>query len=142
MSARPLYVHLEAQDALTRLTLHARLISRAQRAYEKFLPLELIQVSRVLNVKQGVVVISASSGAVAHRLKQLLPSAREALRESVGEVTEVRVKVQAYDPPRVNAAVPHRPVSDSARRSVVSGAAAMDPDSPLRKALERLVNRS
>lgn len=94
MSARRLHDHLNAQDSLANLASHVRQIARVQRAYEKFLPTELTEVSRVLNVKQGVVVVSASSGAVAHRLKQLLPSARLALQESCGEVTEVRVKVQ------------------------------------------------
>ena len=76
MSARRLHDHLNAQDSLANLASHVRQIARVQRAYEKFLPTELTEVSRVLNVKQGVVVVSASSGAVAHRLKQLLPSAR------------------------------------------------------------------
>ena len=142
MSARPLYQHLDAQDALATLSAHVRLIARVQRAYEKFLPPELTQVSRVINVKQGVVVVSASSGAVAHRLKQLLPSARVALQESAGEVTEVRVKVQAFDPPRITAPVAPRPVSESARRELLSGAAALDPSSPLRSAMELLVARA
>lgn len=142
MYARPLHEHLHSQDALSRLTEHVRLIGRMQRAYEKFLPPELTQVSRVLNVKQGVVVVSASSGAVAHRLKQLLPSARVALSESVGEVTEIRVKVQAFDPPRIPARPAPRPVSQNARRSIEAGAAALDADSPLKQALQQLIRKA
>jgi hypothetical protein len=142
MSARRLHDHLTAQDSLANLASHVRQIARVQRAYEKFLPSELKQISRVLNVKQGVVVVSASSGAVAHRLKQLLPSARLALQESCGEVTEVRVKVQAFDPPRITTPVAPRAVSESARRELLSGAAALDPSSALRRALELLVARA
>ena len=142
MSARPLHHHLDAQDTLATLSAHVRLIARVQRAYEKFLPPELTKVSRVINVKQGVVVVSASSGAVAHRLKQLLPSARIALQESAGEVTEVRVKVQAFDPPRVPAPVVARPVSEQARRGLQAGLSSLQADSALRQAIEHLMERA
>ncbi|WP_232417907.1 DciA family protein [Methyloversatilis thermotolerans] len=127
---------------LANLSLHAQRIARAQTAYEKFMPAELTQVSRVMNVKQGVVVVSASSSAVAHRLKQLLPSLRQAMQESCGEVTEVKVKVQAFDPPRIRPASPVRPVSVPARKAVLEGAARLRGDSPLKQALEHLVSRA
>ena len=122
--------------------MHVRLIARVQRAYESFLPPELTGVSRVLNVKQGVVVVSASSGAVASRLKQLLPSARMALQECCGEVTEVRVKVQAFEPARLPARTAVRPVSAEARNQLARGAQRLAPDSELRQALEQLLKRS
>ncbi|HEY9193908.1 MAG TPA: DciA family protein [Methyloversatilis sp.] len=133
---------MSAQESLAQLAAHAKLIGRVQRAYEKFLPPELTGVSRVLNVKQGVVVVSASSGAVANRLKQLLPSARMALKECCGEVTEVRVKVQAFEPDRLPARTAVRPVSAEARNQLVRGAQALAPDSALRQALEQLLKRS
>ncbi len=113
-----------------------------QRAYEKFLPPELTGVSRVLNVKQGVVVVSASSGAVANRLKQLLPSARTALQECCGEITEVRVKVQAFEPDKAPVRTAVRPVSAEARNLLARGARELAPDSALRQALEQLLKRS
>ncbi len=113
-----------------------------QRAYEKFLPPELTGVSRVLNVKQGVVVVSASSGAVANRLKQLLPSARTALQECCGEITEVRVKVQAFEPDKAPVRTAVRPVSAEARNPLARGARELAPDSALRQALEQLLKRS
>lgn len=122
--------------------MHAKLIGRLQRAYERFLPPELTGVSRVLNVKLGVVVVSASSGAVANRLKQLLPSARTALQECCGEVTEVRVKVQAFEPSRVPARTAVRAVSAEARNQLARGAQTLAPDSALRQALEQLLKRS
>lgn len=142
MSARHLHVHLSAQDSLAKLAMHAKLIARVQRAYEKFLPPELSGVSRVLNVKQGVVVVSASSGAVANRLRQLLPSARMALKESCGEVTEVSVKVQAFDPPRVPARQGPRPVSEAARSKLAAGASSLAQGDELRLALQQLLDRS
>ncbi len=122
--------------------MHARLIGRVQRAYEKFLPPELTGGSRVLNVKQGVVVVSASSGAVANRLKQLLPSARTALQECCGEITEVRVKVQAFEPDKAPVRTAVRPVSAEARNQLARGARELAPDSALRQALEQLLKRS
>jgi hypothetical protein len=142
MAARPLHTHLTAQDCLAQLALHAKSIARAQRAYEKFLPPEMRQVSRVLNVKQGVVIVSAPTGAVANRLKQLLPSARIALQESCGEVTEVRVKVQAFESGPAQAPTARRAVSEFARKKVVAGAATLAPDSELGLALQRLLDRS
>ncbi len=142
MSARHLNAHLTAQDSLAQLALHARTIGRVQRAYEKSLPPELTRVSRVLNVKQGVVVVSAPSGAVANRLRQLLPSIRMAVQESCGEVTEVRVKVQAFEPVRVPTRTDARSVSEEARKKVVAGADALASDSELRHALQQLLERS
>jgi hypothetical protein len=142
MSARHLHVHLTTQDSLAKLASHAKLIGRVQRAYEKFLPPELNGASRVLNVKQGSVVVSASSGAVANRLRQLLPSALISLQESCGEVTEVKVKVQAFDPPRTAVRPPPRPVSARAREQVNAAAASIEPGSPLRNALQHLLDRA
>jgi hypothetical protein len=142
MAARHLHTHLTAQDCLAQLALHAKSIARAQRAYERFLPPEMKQVSRVLNVKQGVVVVSAPTGAVANRLKQLLPSARIAFQESCGEITEVRVKVQAFESGPAQAPTARRAVSELARKKVVAGAAALAPDSELGLALQRLLDRS
>jgi len=142
MAARHLHIHLTAQDCLAQLAVHARLIARAQRAYEKFLPPEMKLISRVLNVKQGVVVVSAPTGAVANRLKQLLPSARMALQESCAEITEVRVKVQAFESGPAHASAAPRAVSELARKKVVAGAASLAPDSELGLALQRLLDRS
>jgi hypothetical protein len=142
MSARHLHAHLTAQDSLAQLAQHAKTIARVQRAYEKFLPPELTNVSRVLNVKQGVVVLSAPSGAVANRLKQLLPSAVSALRESCGEVTEVRVKVQAFEAHRVSAPTVARAVSAAAREKLAEGCTSLTPDSELGRALKQLLDRS
>lgn len=142
MATRHLHTHLTAQDCLAQLALHAKSIARAQRAYEKFLPPEMKLISRVLNVKQGVVVVSAPTGAVANRLKQLLPSARMALQESCAEITEVRVKVQAFEPGHAHAPSAPRVVSEVARKKVVAGAAALASDSELSLALQRLLDRS
>jgi hypothetical protein len=142
MSARRLHHHLSAQDSLAQLALHARNIERVQRAYEKCLPPELMNVSRVLNLKQGIVVASAPSGAVANRLRQLLPSVLMALRESCGEVTEVRVKVQAHEAYRNPVRGAPRSVSERAREKLLEGRAALAPGSALRAALEKLLERS
>ncbi|MBP6095629.1 MAG: DUF721 domain-containing protein [Methyloversatilis sp.] len=142
MAARHLHTHLTAQDCLGQLALHAKSIARAQRTYEKFLPPEMKLVSRVLNVKQGVVVVSAPTGAVANRLKQLLPSARMALQESCAEITEVRVKVQAFEQGSIHAPTAPRAVSELARKKVAAGAATLAPDSELGLALQRLLDRS
>jgi hypothetical protein len=142
MAARHLHTHLNAQDCLAQLALHAKSIARAQRAYEEFLPPEMKRISRVLNVKQGVVVVSAPTGAVANRLKQLLPSARMAFQESCGEITEVRVKVQAFETGPAHTPASPRAVSELARKKVVAGAAKLAPDSELGLALQRLLDRS
>jgi hypothetical protein len=142
MVARHLHTHLTAQDCLAQLAMHASLIARAQRAYERFLPPEMTLISRVLNVKQGIVVVSAPTGAVANRLKQLLPSARMALQESCAEITEVRVKVQAFESVPSRAPAVPRAVSELARKKVAAGAAALAPDSELGLALQRLLDRS
>lgn len=142
MSARRLHDHLTAQDSLAQLALHARTIGRIQRAYEKFLPSELTNVSRVLNLKQGMVVISAPSGAVANRLRQLLPSVLEALRQSCSEVTEVKVKVQAHEGHRLPVRGTPRAVSERAREKLREGSSALAPDSALRLALQKLLDHS
>jgi hypothetical protein len=142
MSTRRLHDHLTTQDSLAQLALHARYIGRLQRAYETFLPPELANISRVLNVKQGVVIVSAPSGAVANRLRQVLPSLLTAVRESCSEVTEVRVKVQAHEGQQLPACLPRREVSQQARAKLAEGNAGLAPDSELRRALQKLIDRS
>ncbi|OYW32899.1 MAG: hypothetical protein B7Z51_02410 [Methyloversatilis sp. 12-65-5] len=142
MSARRLHDHLAMQDSLAQLALHARTIGRVQRAYEKFLPPELANSSRVLNVKQGVVVVSAPSGAIANRLRQVLPSVLTAVQESCSEVTEVKVKVQAHEGQQLPARPRPREVSQQARAKLAEGSSGLAPDGELRRALQKLIDRN
>lgn len=90
-------------SALNRAT---QRISALQRLYAACAPPELAQVSRVVGDRDGMLVIAADNGAIATKLKQLVPRLLKNLQKQRAEVTGIRVQVQVNQctpppPPRV-----------------------------------------
>lgn len=143
MAARSLDAYLNSAGGLARLSAHAGRLVKLQRVFEKIAPSYLAASSRVANFKLGKVVIHADSGAVAAKLRQMLPSLLGEFSLEGAEVTEIQVKVQPS-----HAALQHRKlvqpaiVGTSAKSDLHRLAEQLPEDSPLKAALERLVKLS
>ena len=143
MAARALDAYLNSAGALARLSAHAGRLVKLQRIFGQAAPSHLAASSRVANFKLGKVVIHTDSGAVAAKLRQMLPSLIDAFSSEGAEITEIQVKVQP-----VHVAAQHcRPVSRapvglSAKADLGRLAASLPEGSPLKDSLERLVRHS
>ncbi|MBI4988529.1 MAG: DUF721 domain-containing protein [Rhodocyclales bacterium] len=143
MAARSLDAYLNSAGDLARLSAHAGRLVKLQRVFEQIAPSYLAASSHVANFKLGKVVIHADSGAVAAKLRQMLPSLVDEFSLKGAEVTEIQVKVQPG-----HAASQHKKagvaasVGASAKSDLSRLAGELPADSPLKEALERLVKRS
>lgn len=141
--AQSLDAYLHSADALARLRAHAERLIRLQRAYADIAPTHLAGSSHVANYKQGVLVIHADNGAVAAKLRQLVPSLCDELCKRGCEVTQIQVKAQPLpaNPDREKLRIAAS-VSAHAKENLGALAKTMSENSPLKAALERLVARS
>jgi len=143
MAARSLDAYLNSAGGLARLSAHAGRLVKLQRVFERIAPAYLAASSRVANFKLGKVVIHADSGAVAAKLRQLLPSLVGEFSLEGAEVTEIQVKVQPnYAAPQHKQPLSRAPVGSSAKTGLSQLADSLPEDSPLKDSLERLVKRS
>ena len=88
---------LEAPDGASKVLAHARLLLRLTRLYQTIAPAHLAAASHLANYKSGIVVIHATSGAVATKLKQLAPTLADGFSRKGIECNGVQVKVQARE---------------------------------------------
>jgi hypothetical protein len=143
MSARSLDAYLNAPGGLARLSAHAGRLVKLQRVFERVAPSYLAASSRVANFKSGVVVIHADSGAVAAKLRQMLPSLVDEFSSKGAEITEIQVKVQPSNiaPQQIRGRLAPK-VSAHAKAALTRLEADLPEDSPLKEPLGRLVKRS
>lgn len=143
MATRPLDAYLDSADGLARLSAHAERLVKLQRIFLEIAPDFLATSSRVANYRLGKIVIHADNGAVAAKLKQLLPSLADKFFEKGAEITEIQVKVQPLihvAPQRGMRAAP--PVGQRAKAHLNRLAGELPEGSDLKEAVERLVKRS
>ncbi|HTJ96989.1 MAG TPA: DciA family protein [Rhodocyclaceae bacterium] len=131
---------LESEANVARLTAHAGRLLQLQQQLEVALPRQLAKVVRVANYRLGKIVIHAANGAVAAKVRQVLPGLVEKYRQTGTEVNEIEIKVQPIRPTFKEAArEPAVPIGDNAKRGLTSLAQKLPQDAPLRAALERLI---
>jgi hypothetical protein len=132
--------HLASVDAFARLAGHAERLQHLQILLDAALPAYLLPGTRIANLKRGKVVIHAASGAVAVKLRQLAPRLAAGFNQQGQEVTGIEVRVQAR-PPGATGPRAARPKVLGARPklALASLAAGLDEDSPVRRALEKLL---
>lgn len=133
--------YLSHSDSTGRLMAHAGLLLRLSRIYREVAPTHLAAASRVANFKSGTVLIHADNGAVAVKLRQMAPSLSREFSIRGIECTGLTVKVQALDISRQSDQPVVRPLSPGAGRELKELADSL-PDSPLRDAVETLLERS
>lgn len=143
MAARSLDAYLNSAGGLSRLSAHAGRLVKLQRVFERIAPSYLATASRVANFKLGKVVIHADSGAVAAKLRQMLPGLLDKFSSEGAEVTEIQVKVQPMHVAAQHKSRGQAPsIATPAKTDLIRLAAGLPADSPLKEALERLVRRS
>lgn len=131
---------LDREMNVAKLTAHAGRLLQLQRQLEVALPRQLAKVVRVANFRLGKVVLHAANGAVAAKLRQVLPGLVEHYRQNGTEINEIEVKVQPMRPSTPNKIEERTAnIGDSAKQGLTSFAQKLPEDAPLRAALERLI---
>lgn len=133
--------YLEAAEGAGKVLTHARLLVRLADLYQQIAPAHLAQASSVANYKSGIVVLHASNGAVASKLRQMAPTLVRELAKRGLECTGVQVKVQARPATAASKLPTLKPLSARTSRELTALSDAL-PASPLRRALEHLLERS
>lgn len=136
----PLKNHLATADAFARLADQANRLRRLQTQLDALLPAHLLPGTRIANLKRGKLVIHASSGAVAVKLRQLSPRLTVHFTRQGEQVTEIEVRVQASRSPSLNTRrKSQRTLGLRSKQALTSLAAGLTEDSPVRRALDRLL---
>lgn len=134
---------LGATPELAALADQAARLSRLQEIYARTVPDYLVSTSRVANLKLETLIIHADNAAVATKLKQIEPRLRMEFAKTGWPISALQFKVL---PPRPQT---RNPVSDrdahlseEARHSLSSLLDTLEPDSPVRSALKRLLDNA
>ena len=133
--------YLEATDGAGKVLAHARLLIKLANLYQKIAPAHLSQASTLANYKSGIIVIHATTGAVAAKLRQLAPSLSDGFSKRGIECNGVQVKVQAPEINTQSMTSTQKPLSIKAEQSLCELRDHL-PQSPLRSALENLLARA
>ncbi len=94
MPTRKLSALIIDNAGLTALTRATQCIAALQRLYAVCAPPDMAGASRVVNNRDGMLVIAADNGAVAAKLRQQAPRLLKNLQKQGAEVTGIRVQVQ------------------------------------------------
>ena len=140
MTAHKVDFYLTGSDRLQSLFSQAQALLRLQRIFAEIAPASLARSCKVASMEQKILVLFADNGAIAAKLKQLLPSLLARLQQNGVEVTALRVEVQALQVPQRAQKTPHAELSGAALGSLKDLSAGLA-ESPLKSALERMVAR-
>jgi len=123
--------------ALAVLWDRTRPLRELQKLYATLVPAYIRAASRVGSVARDELKLFADSGAVATRLRLLVPDLLREFRAKGCEFSSIRVGVQVRIPRESLAKVPRPPLDASVRATLLRTAEQVG-DSPLKEALERL----
>ncbi len=132
---------LDAADGAGNVLSHARLLLRLANLYQEIAPAHLRQASTLANYKSGIIVIHATNGAVAAKLRQLATTLAEGFSKRGIECSGVQIKVQASEIPTQSRGSMPNPLSAQTSRSLEELRDSL-PESDLRHAVETLIKRS
>lgn len=133
---------LERSDSTAQVLVHARLLARLQQRFREFAPAGLAECARVVNYRLGTVVIHASNGATAAKLKQISPRMRENFEKSGLECNQIEVKVQPTSAPEEFPPGTQKPISEASAEILSCHADSLPEGSSLASALRKLVSRA
>ncbi|MCB1940680.1 MAG: DUF721 domain-containing protein [Candidatus Accumulibacter sp.] len=132
---------LEAAEGTGKVLAHAKLLGKLAALYQQIAPPHLGQASALANYKSGMILIHASSGAVATKLRQLAPTLIDEFLKRGVECRGVQVKVQARDRRPAAPKPAPKPLSVATGERLTALRDSL-PASPLRDALENLLARA
>jgi hypothetical protein len=130
---------LNSLTDLEAIRMRAQRIAALQQVYFATVPKELAQSSTVGYETQGTLVLLATSGVVAARLRHLAPRLLLTIRKQFAEVKTIRIEVQLVRGTR-QPVPPIRRVGATGLSSLKELEAGLG-DGPLRDALRRLIRR-
>lgn len=133
--------YLDAADGAGKVLTHARRLMKLTHLYEGIAPTHLGQASCVANFKSGVIIIHATSGAVAAKLRQMAPTLVSEFSKRGVQCSEVQVKVQAHEIKGQSRASTQKPLSLRTGQTLSDLSESL-PASPLRSALDTLLKRA
>ncbi|EXI77707.1 MAG: hypothetical protein AW10_03565 [Candidatus Accumulibacter appositus] len=134
-----LHSYLEGPEGAGKVMAHARLLTRLASLFQEIVPAHLGQASSLANFKSGIVLIYASNGGVATKLRQMAPTlVDEFLRRGI-ECSGLQVKVQARTRPAAIRTAAQKPLSSRTSERLTALSDSLPPASPLRSALEHLL---
>src|SRR5262245_25615651 len=141
MPARKIDEVLARSGELRALSVQAQRLAELQQVLHEAVPSSLVHSARVSTFRAGRLVVLADNAAVAAKLKQLAPRLLRHLQERGNQVTGIQVEVQVAVPQRVSGTAPgERDLSLTTVRSL-EGLAGTLKASPLKVALDRMVQR-
>ncbi|MBI5891533.1 MAG: DUF721 domain-containing protein [Nitrosomonadales bacterium] len=131
---------LASNQELRQLSSKAEQLTALQRHYESISPPGLARNSQVLRLDRQTLVIAASNGAVAAKLRQMTTELISLFQARGCEITGIQIKVQVSTPPSVALSEPR--ILGKAAQDALNELGGNLPDSPLKTALRRLSRRS
>ncbi|MCY7389515.1 MAG: DciA family protein [Burkholderiales bacterium] len=145
--SKPIRALLRENETLLPFHEQLRQISGLQKTFVDALPPGLSESCRIATVEGSTIIVATANGAVAAKLKQMLPRLLGSFRETIGEnkkqyqeVTGISVIVQpeffvAEMPPKL--APPRAPIPTAKLAELAESLG----DSPLKTTLEALANK-
>lgn len=137
---QPLNTFLRADQTLRQLAARAQQIDALQAQFEQIIPTSLKRFTHVMSLEQGKLSLAAHNGAVAAKLKQMLPELIRSLQSQGCAVHEIRVRVQVNIPPSPARLTP--PHISAAGKKTLGTLADELAESPLKAALQRLMHKA
>ena len=133
--------YLEAAGDASKVLAHAKLLVKLTHLYQEIAPAHLGQASSLANYKSGIIVIHATSSAIAAKLRQLAPTLTDCFSKKGIECNGVQVKVQAGKIATQSRTSTIKPLSPGACSALEDQQNTL-PDSTLRSALATMLARS
>ena len=130
---------LNQPDGIAPLMPQARRLIELRGILAAMLPESMARCCSIANYKQGKVIIFAANGAVAAKLKLMLPTLSEQLSKRAFEVTGMEVRVQAFDSDLEVVEKSAKMTSEAAFG--LARLCEQLPDSELKNALEKFASR-
>lgn len=145
MTARKINFYLETLRLTPehqRLFRYMEKLTAMQRVFMKIAPPQLARHCALGGFSEGNLTICADNGAIAAKLRQMLPSLLLKFQAMGYEVTAIRIAVQAnYRNIRGDDLTSGKPRIGEEGVKSLNGLAAGLPDSPLKKAVESLLKK-
>lgn len=142
MAQTPYDYLLTDEEGAAKVLAHAAGLIRLASAYQAMVPTHLGQASRLANMKAGTVVIHTESGAVAGKLRQMVPSLLDKFAQIGIHVQRIEVKVRTEMQPAEERRQPEqKPLSAGTRKELTLLSESLPP-SALRTAIEQLLVRA
>lgn len=118
---------------------HASEVLKAGRIYQQIVPPVLARISRVANVRAGVVVIYTEHGAAANKLKQQTSYLIGEFLKKGLDCTGIEIRVQPTGIHEPELAGHQKPLSGQVLATLEEAAGKMRAGSPLKEKLEYLI---